>query len=79
MTKRPISETNSEFVTSRTFNTYAEVQSYFAEQAKKYGKLAYCSTSEFAALKPIMDKLYAAEGHVYVRPRRLLRSICISL
>jgi hypothetical protein len=79
MQKQPLSATNPEFVTSRTFTTFAEVHSYFTVQVKKYGKLAYCSTKEFAALKPIMDKLYAAEGLVYVRPRRVLRSICISL
>jgi hypothetical protein len=76
---RPLTETNPEKIASRTFETFADAHGYFLLQAKLYGQKAYCSTAEFAALKPILDRLRASEGIVYRRPRRVLRSICISL
>ena len=72
-----LTQTNPAKVTGRTFNTYAEANSYFLLQCKIYGQMAYRSTEEFTVLAPIMKKLWDAEGLVAVKPTKVIRSICI--
>jgi hypothetical protein len=74
-----LTQTNPAKVTGRTFNTYAEANSYFLLQCKIYGQMAYRSTEEFKVLAPIMKNLWDAEGLVAVKAKRVMRSICISL
>jgi hypothetical protein len=76
-TNRPLTETTPANIAGRSFANFADAQAYFEMQCRKYGKMAYCSTAEFAALKPILDGFRASEGIVYRRPRRVLRQICI--